>query len=150
MPRGRKRIIQITPEVFEGMCRVQCTEIEIAKILGVAISTLKRWVRRTYKQSFEQVYANHAQIGKMSLRRAQMKSAVDELNPSMLKWLGQQYLGQRDKQDVDVHITDEREIAEATIARTLELYPNMSRAEAVEFSRKIVPEVDKLASELVQ
>lgn len=118
MPRGRKRIIQITPEVFEGMCRVQCTEAEIANILHCSIDTLRRWIRKTYKANYATVYANHAEIGKMSLRRAQMRMA--ENNPTMAIWCGKQYLGQRDKIEVDHHIESEIERELARLAATSE------------------------------
>lgn len=121
MPRGRKRIIQITPEVFEGMCRVQCTETEIAKILGCSIDTLRRWVRITYKANFATVYANHAEVGKLSLRRAQMRMA--ETIPTMAIWCGKQYLGQHDKIEIDHHIETEieRELARLAPASEAEV-----------------------------
>lgn len=156
MKRGRKRIIQISPDVFEGMCRVQCTESEIAKILGCSIDTLRRWVRMTYRANFATVYANHAEVGKMSLRRAQMKSAVDELNPSMLKWLGQQYLNQRDKQDVEMKVTDERKAAEDAIDYYIKMVEEkdgriIDRQQAIEEVKGMSPHViQALASTAVQ
>lgn len=50
----------------------------------------------------------------------------------------------------EVVITDEREVAEAVIQQYLTDNPDSTRLEAVEFSRKFIPEVDKLASELIQ
>lgn len=44
----------------------------------------------------------------------------------------------------------DRDIAEAAVRQYLDDNPEATRLEAIEFSRKIVPEVDKLASELIQ
>jgi terminase small subunit-like protein len=44
----------------------------------------------------------------------------------------------------------DRDIADAAIAKYLEDHTDATRAEAVEFCRGIVPEVDRLATELIQ
>lgn len=50
----------------------------------------------------------------------------------------------------EVVITDERDIAEAVINQYLADNPESTRAQAVEFARKFIPEVDRLATELIQ
>ena len=74
-----------------------CTEEEIATYLGCSVRTLQR------DEEFCRVYKKNMAIGKISLRRAQLQSAIKG-NITMQIWLGKQYLGQRDT----VEVTDER------------------------------------------
>jgi len=88
---------------FEDMCRLNCTEEEIALILRVDRHTLENWCERTYNVAFSTVYHTYAEEGKMSLRRAQQRLA--ETNPQMAIWLGKQMLGQRDVVEQDIRAT---------------------------------------------
>lgn len=89
--RPQKKINQ---KLFENLCGIQCTEVEICGVLECSADTLNRWCKRTYKMTFADTYKSKSQVGKSSLRRAQLKLA--EKNASMAIWLGKQYLGQRD------------------------------------------------------
>lgn len=89
--RPQKKINQ---KLFEKLCGIQCTEVEICGVLECSADTLNRWCKRTYKMTFADTYKSKSQVGKASLRRAQWKLA--EKNASMAIWLGKQYLGQRD------------------------------------------------------
>lgn len=95
MARPRKEIDQ---RQFENLCAIQCTLDEIAGVFDCSADTVERWVKRTYKASFADVYKIKSAKGKMSLRRAQFKLA--EKNAAMAIFLGKQYLGQRDSFDV--------------------------------------------------
>lgn len=97
MARPRKPIDQ---KQFEKLCALQCTEEEIASVLDVCTDTLEAWCKRTYKKRFSEVFREKRNVGKVSLRRNQMK--LSETNPTMAIWLGKQYLGQRDKQEEEV------------------------------------------------
>ena len=98
MKRGRqgegggrpKKVIDY--EAVAKLAALQCTQEEIASFLGVSVDTLTRDPKfcGTYKEGIER--------GKMSLRRHQWR-ALEEGNPTMLVWLGKQYLRQRDKFD---------------------------------------------------
>lgn len=57
--------------------------------------TIERWCKRTYKETFAVVFSKKRSKGKISIRRAQMKAA-QRGNPSILIWMGKQYLGQRE------------------------------------------------------
>lgn len=85
---------EIDPEVFEGLCRIQCTLQEIASFFKCSEDTIERWCKRTYKVTFADAYKKYSASGKISLRRAQLKLA--EKNATMAIWLGKQYLGQKD------------------------------------------------------
>lgn len=104
MPGGRPRI-EIDEEQFKGLCSIQCTEEEIANWFKCSVDTIERWCKREFKMSFAECYKKFSVGGKISLRRYQMKMA--EHNATMAIWLGKQYLGQTDKQDVDVSVNSD-------------------------------------------
>lgn len=87
--------INIDKEIFENACTLQCTQVEIARLFGCSVDTIDRWCKRTYGESFAELYNKLSEGGKMSLRRNQMK--LSETNATMAIWLGKQWLGQRDK-----------------------------------------------------
>jgi len=76
-------------ELIEKLAHIQCTQEEIASVIGVHRSTLLR------DEEFCRIYKKGMQSGKMSLRRLQWKSAEKE-NVQMLIYLGKQYLGQKE------------------------------------------------------
>lgn len=109
MPAGRPRV-EIDWTVFERLCSLQCTLVEIARVFGCSEDTIERAVKRHYKVKghpaphFAEVYKRYAADGLVSLRRAQFKSAIgtdkSSGNVVMQIWLGKQYLGQSDKMEL--------------------------------------------------
>ncbi len=105
--RPRKEIDQPT---FEGLCEIQATLEEIAHVLHVSEDTIERWCKRTYELGFADAYKRFSASGKTSLRRSQFNVALQG-NPTMLIWLGKQYLGQRepiamtDGDNIDLTVT---------------------------------------------
>lgn len=95
-PGGRPRSI-INQKQFEELCKIQCSEEEICAVLDVDDKTLTKWCKETYDKSFSEIFAVKRTGGRTSLRRAQWKSAVELLNPTMLKFLGVNHLGQSEK-----------------------------------------------------
>lgn len=87
---------KIDAKLFENLCFYQCTLTEIAGVLDVSMDTVERWCLRTYKTNFAEVYKLKSAGGKMSVRRKQFEVAMSG-NPTLLVWLGKQYLGQADK-----------------------------------------------------
>lgn len=98
---------EIDRKQFENLCGIQCTRDEICAFFEVSDKTLAAWCKRTYGKNFSAVFAEKRGLGKISLRRAQYEKAM-EGNPTMLIWLGRQYLGQVDKPEdsVDTEDTD--------------------------------------------
>jgi len=96
---GRPKI-EIDFNQLQAFCQVLCTKEEICLFLGVSLTTLDRRIEELTGQTFEVFYKKHSTGGKMSLRRAQYKSAL-EGNPTMLIWMGKQTIGQRDKPEGD-------------------------------------------------
>lgn len=103
--------IEINQEQFESLCRIQCTLSEIADFFKCSEDTIERWCKRTYndengnEMGFADTYKIYSASGKMSLRRWQFRSAENG-NTAMLIWLGKQYLGQKEVQDVTITNTD--------------------------------------------
>ncbi len=113
---GRPKLI-IDYEIVEKLALIQCTEAEISEFLGISVRTLQR------NRSFCRIYKKGLEDGHSSLRRLQWKAAEGEYltkriiytnkdgstreeeifaspNPTMLIWLGKQYLGQVDKTEI--------------------------------------------------
>ncbi len=103
MARPRKKIDQ---EQFEKLCGLQCTIEEFCCYFQCDDKTLNAWCQRTYKRSFSEIFKIKRGSGKISLRRKQFEAAMAG-NPTMLIWLGRNYLGQTDR--IDVTVDDKRE-----------------------------------------
>jgi len=103
--------IEIKQEHFQSLCGIQCTLEEIASFFRCSEDTIERWCKRELKMSFADAYKRYSAGGKISLRRWQFRSAENG-NTSMLIWLGKQYLGQKDQQDITVSRNDDDTIRE--------------------------------------
>ena len=97
--------IAINQEHFENLCSIQCTLSEIASFFKCSEDTVERWCKRELKMSFADAFKKYSVGGKISLRRWQFKMA--EHNVSMAIWLGKQYLGQKEQQDITVSSSDD-------------------------------------------
>ena len=86
-PNGRPPKPIDLQQVFK-LAQLGCTIKEIAAFFAVAPSTL------TAREGFRSIYEDGLEAGKLSLRRAQMKSALAG-NTRLLTWLGMQLLGQQ-------------------------------------------------------
>ena len=85
---------------FDKLCKMQCTKEEIADWFNCSEDTIERAIKRKYKVSFAVHYNKKRVAGKISLRRNQFQ--LSKKYPAMAIWLGKQYLGQTDKQEVEV------------------------------------------------
>src|SRR5208283_5240291 len=100
MAGGRPRL-EIDWSTFDALCAVQCTLAEIAAHFGVSEDTIERAVKREHSMSFADCFAQKRKGGFVSLRRKQWELAMAG-NPTMLIFLGKQWLGQTDKQEINV------------------------------------------------
>lgn len=75
------------------LCKIQCTEEEIASVMECSIKTLQRSCSSKHGIPFVQYMRQKGDGGKSSLRRAQFKKAFRG-DPALLIWLGKQYLEQ--------------------------------------------------------
>lgn len=90
---GRPRA-KIDAEQVEKLASMQCTYEEIASFFGVSKSTIS--------DNFRTEITKGRSVGKISLRRNQFK--LSETNATMAIWLGKQYLGQREPQNIEVNM----------------------------------------------
>lgn len=88
---------RINKDMFENFCGYMCTEEEIAGLFKVDVDTLNTWCKRTYECTFSEIYKSLSARGKMSLRRAMFRKAIEDENPTVQIWLSKQYLGMKDK-----------------------------------------------------
>ena len=96
---GRPKEFYPDMEAVEKLCRLNCTDDEIASFFGVCRKTVER--ERKSNPEFNATIERGKSYGKLSLRRKQVELAL-EGNATMLIWLGKQYMGQSDKQDIDI------------------------------------------------
>lgn len=97
--------IDIDLDQFQKLCAIQCTLEEISAWFKCSEDTIERWCKRELKMSFADAFKTWSADGKISLRRTQFKMA--EHNVSMAIWLGKQYLGQKDQQDIQISRDDD-------------------------------------------
>ena len=91
-PRAKLDLAQV-----EVLASIQCTDYEIALVLGVSEKTIQR--RKADDPAFLSAYEKGRADGRVSLRKWQFETAKAR-NVGMLIWLGKQYLGQTDKADL--------------------------------------------------
>jgi hypothetical protein len=111
---------EITDEQFKtliGLVKIQCTQEEICDVLGITDKTLNLALKRRGEGNFSELYKKNLSHGRASLRRNQWKAA-DKGVPSILIWMGKQYLGQKDQ--VETKATHEVQAFDGwTIERTV-------------------------------
>ncbi len=85
----------------EILCHMQCTQEEICAVIDVCEDTLNLKSKEDNGCCFSAFYKQKRKGGKASLRRSQWLNAIDNKNTTMQIWLGKQYLGQSDKNEID-------------------------------------------------
>ncbi len=106
--------IAIDLEHVKGLAAIGCTYSEMAMVLGCSEKFIceEKDANPAFAIALEQ---GEGEI-KSSLRRAQLDEAINGRNASLLIWLGKQYLGQVDKQEVknktEINITVQRAMDE--------------------------------------
>lgn len=101
---GRPRK-EIDFDVLQKLCELNCTRDEICNFFEIDDKTLTARIVEVGYDSFSAYYKKHLDTGKISLRRIQWQSANAGSVPMQI-WLGKQYLGQRDKTENDVTLTE--------------------------------------------
>lgn len=94
-------ILKLDWGMIDRMCAIQCTHEEIASLVGCHIDTLCNRCKAEHGMTFSEYLQQKKQPGKISLRRMQWKLA-ESGDKTMQIWLGKQYLGQSDKNSVDI------------------------------------------------
>ena len=90
-------------ELIRKLSAVQCTDMEIAAIIGVSHDTIQR--RKADDPKMQDALRDGRESGKASLRRKQWSVAMGDIenkvkpDPAMLIFLGKNYLQQSDKHE---------------------------------------------------
>jgi len=95
---GRPKI-NIDYKQLEGFCLIQCSLAEIATFFNCSEDTIERRVKEHFGITFAEYFSKKRIGGLISLRRMQFKLA--EKSPAMAIFLGKNYLGQSDKQEIE-------------------------------------------------
>lgn len=82
------------------LCSIQCTLEEIAGFFQMNKVVLKRRVKEEYGITWNEFYERNSQGVKVALRRRQVQAAM-EGDSQMMKFLGKNILGQKEKLDFD-------------------------------------------------
>lgn len=83
-----KEKIDYSRDVVVKLSQLGCTDKEVASVVGMSTGSLKTHLR-------EELDKGRTHL-RRSLRKAQLELAINEKNPTMLIWLGKNYLGQRE------------------------------------------------------
>jgi hypothetical protein len=86
---------------FEQLCAIQCTKLEICDWFDIDDKSLEKYVNKRYNLSFSEVFRRKRTKGFISLRRKQYQAAMESGDKTLLIWLGKQWLGQTDKQEIE-------------------------------------------------
>lgn len=97
--RGAPRI-QFDQSVFEELCKIECTEAEIAAVMGMSVDTIDRRCKEIYGRNFAEVSSVFGQSGKASLRRTINRMA--ETDPGIAWKVAKNRLNYKDKTEQDV------------------------------------------------
>ena len=121
---------EINWKLFQNLCKIQCTQQEIAAAFEINPETLRLRAEEEYKAEFSVIYKRFTEAGKCSLRRFQFRLA--KKNAAMAIWLGKQWLGQREPDPI---------IAEAIAKTGFDAF-NANLLKAVESLRPKVEEIE--------
>lgn len=96
-PVGRPRI-ELDPKQAKIFGYFRATYDTMAEQIGCHVDTI-RAAMQDEDSEFSKEYKKGFSSMKMKLSEAQVKTAIEEHNPTLLVWLGKQYLGQKDIPD---------------------------------------------------
>ena len=94
---GRKPV-EIDLEQLEKLASLGCTDEEIAAFFRCTTRTIEK---RRKEPAFKEALERGKAIGRISVRRSQMK-LLEAGNATMGVWLGKQLLGQRDVTPIEL------------------------------------------------
>lgn len=139
--RGRPRL-EFNLEQIEGLGSILATQDEMAAVLGCSVDTIKD--RMANDDKFSAALKKGQGWAKISLRRKQW-SLAEKGNPTMLIWLGKQWLEQRDRQDIVTWIDIERfqeKIEQATLGLLERLRSGMDLENAQQLFAEDIEQLD--------
>jgi hypothetical protein len=96
-PVGRPRI-ELDPKQAKIFGYFRATYDTMAEQIGCHVDTIRAAMQKE-DSDFSREYKKGFSGMKMKLSEAQVKTAIEDRNPTLLVWLGKQYLGQKDVPD---------------------------------------------------
>lgn len=102
---GRKPVCIDLVEL-EKLCSIQCTDEDLAGFFGVTTRTIQN---KRKKPEFAEAMERGRAKGRVSVRRAQFK-LLEKGDSGMAKWLGKQYLAQRDVTPIELSGPDGKQL----------------------------------------
>ena len=93
-PVGRPRI-ELDPKQAKIFGYFRATYDTMAGQIGCHVDTIRAAMQKEDSE-FSKAYKKGFSSMKMKLSEAQVKTAIEEHNPTLLVWLGKQYLDQKD------------------------------------------------------
>ena len=93
-PVGRPRI-ELDPKQAKIFGYFRATYDTMAEQIGCHVDTI-RAAMQDENSEFSKAYKNGFSSMKMKLSEAQVKTGIEDRNPTLLVWLGKQYLDQKD------------------------------------------------------
>jgi len=93
-PTGRPRI-ELDPKQAKIFGYFRATYDTMAEQIGCHVDTIRAAMQKEDSE-FSKAYKKGFSSMKMKLSEAQVKTAIEEHNPTLLVWLGKQYLDQKD------------------------------------------------------
>lgn len=115
---GRPRETNIDWHEFDKLLALQCKKDEIASWFDCSEDTIERRVKEAHNMTYAEYSALKMGKGKIALRRNQLQ--LSKTNAAMAIFLGKNWLGQSDKLDQDIRVSNSdeeiRDMARAMIA----------------------------------
>lgn len=84
-----------------------CDGVEVAAHFGCDSETLYNRCKSDLKIGFTDFLRQNRSKGNARLKQKQFEAALDDKDRGMLIWLGKQRLGQSDKQQTEISITEQ-------------------------------------------
>ena len=115
--------------MLDKMCAIHCTGEECAAMLDMDYDTLNNRLKDDGNLGFSDYFTKKSANGKMSLRRRQYTAAVTDGNPTMMIWLGKQWLGQKEPEKADSSIVVTNNIMPVPTADSIEGWEASAQAQ---------------------
>ena len=96
------------------LLQAHCSAVGIASMLGISTDTLYLRCKQDLNVDYTAFSADKRAEGIELLRAKQYQTAMDG-NVTMQIWLGKQYLGQKDKQEVDQTVHSVQQLPDVII-----------------------------------
>lgn len=95
---GGRPKIAIDFKEMEKLCRIQCTEQEIADWFHCSVDTIERRCREETGGTFAEYFTKYRVTGKIALRRNLFR--LSEKHPSMAIFLAKNWLSMKETQEI--------------------------------------------------